>query len=487
MCKATQNPNLSSRACDPSTWWNDNSEAQISVHNKPRNRHSVCIFLIAIVHVSSCLDVDWLVVPQRTWRTQTPRLSKHHFFYPYSNDFRNFFQKKKKTPTLLKGRITSHHEKKKNAHSWTQGTITWTSHQGAEKRASQTTSSVNGVGPSAPMPPRRSRRDMANARAEEQARMEPHRRSHACLARDRMIFGSLRTLALANRQRNWRHSSDQRPPTSLARTTNRARPCWPATSFATHTSKCTLQGKASPNTPTFGHAARWWPRASRGGPHRQEREVGGRGSHTAKEQDSEKLGFELAVERSGAASERQSRQGSSLWSQQSARRLLESRPDGRRHEEIVRLLGCLVLPTMLGNARCRIIQRIHVGAFPICQSLPTWGDESHLSEAISGGDHTCQMEDRVFDWQLPHDQLCHRAVPSPDHAQPISPTRSKSCSPASHSTPDAQATHVQRQTANIPRVVSDAHVQKNLHTSPHGHVVAGSERASGLRMHHPEM
>ena len=43
-----------------------------------------------------------------------------------------------------------------------------------------------------------SRRDMANARAEEQARREPHRRSHACLARDRMIFGSLRTLALAN-------------------------------------------------------------------------------------------------------------------------------------------------------------------------------------------------------------------------------------------------------------------------------------------------
>ena len=46
-----------------------------------------------------------------------------------------------------------------------------------KKRASQTTSSVDGVGPSAPMPPRRSRRDMANARAEEQARREPHWRS----------------------------------------------------------------------------------------------------------------------------------------------------------------------------------------------------------------------------------------------------------------------------------------------------------------------
>ena len=33
-----------------------------------------------------------------------------------------------------------------------------------------------------------------------------------------------------------------------------------------------------PKTPAFAHAARWWPRTSRGGPHRQERGCRGNGS-----------------------------------------------------------------------------------------------------------------------------------------------------------------------------------------------------------------
>ena len=35
-------------------------------------------------------------------------------------------------------------------------------------------------------------------------------------------------------------------------------------------------------------------------------------------------------------------------------------------------------------------------AFPICRSLPTLGDESHLHEAVSSGDHACQVH-RVVD------------------------------------------------------------------------------------------
>ena len=60
-------------------------------------------------------------------------------------------------------------------------------------------------------------------RAAAQFKMDPHFILHACSTRFFKIGGSDLALALANKDRDFRVSSDQRPPTSPARTTNRAR------------------------------------------------------------------------------------------------------------------------------------------------------------------------------------------------------------------------------------------------------------------------
>ena len=80
------------------------------------------------------------------------------------------------------------------------------------------------MGPSTPRPPRRSKRERANERAPPQANIVPHLYNHANLKRDRMARGAFLVLALANCLKKSRLSSDHLPPTSLARTTNRARP-----------------------------------------------------------------------------------------------------------------------------------------------------------------------------------------------------------------------------------------------------------------------
>ena len=87
-----------------------------------------------------------------------------------------------------------------------------------------------GVTPSAPTPGLRSSSESANARALAQASMDDHRCCHACRARSTRTRGTERALALANWLTKARASSDQRPPTSAARTTRRVRPWWPESS-----------------------------------------------------------------------------------------------------------------------------------------------------------------------------------------------------------------------------------------------------------------
>ena len=96
------------------------------------------------------------------------------------------------------------------------GTKLDTTTRGHSWRMSFTTSCVRG--------------NAAKARAALHARMEAHRNLHACSTRARRIRGSDLAFARARSRRKIWVSLDQRPPTSPARTTNRARARGPTSS-----------------------------------------------------------------------------------------------------------------------------------------------------------------------------------------------------------------------------------------------------------------
>ena len=78
-----------------------------------------------------------------------------------------------------------------------------------------------------------------------------------------------------------------------------------------------------PNTPTFAHAPRWWPRASMGTRRGRKREP-----QTAKEQDAEHLGIEPAVKRGGTTGEGKARKRTTLRTDQCLRSVREAGPNG---------------------------------------------------------------------------------------------------------------------------------------------------------------
>ena len=71
-------------------------------------------------------------------------------------------------------------------------------------------------------PPRKPSSDHARARAAAHAKIEPHRARHANSALKRNTRGSVLVSAFAMRRKNMAVSVDHLPPTSPARTTNRA-------------------------------------------------------------------------------------------------------------------------------------------------------------------------------------------------------------------------------------------------------------------------
>ena len=88
-------------------------------------------------------------------------------------------------------------------------------------RCSPSTSQLKGRLPSAPPGTRKSTKEQANARAAAQESKDHHRSLHACSTRLRNNGGSERALNRARDRMKVRVSSDQRPPTSPANTTNR--------------------------------------------------------------------------------------------------------------------------------------------------------------------------------------------------------------------------------------------------------------------------
>ena len=91
-------------------------------------------------------------------------------------------------------------------------------------RKSFTTTRVVGASPSDPPQYRNPSEEAANALVAAQHKSPTHLNLHACSALLRKIMGSHLARAFARRVRNCLVSSDHRPPTSPARTTNRALP-----------------------------------------------------------------------------------------------------------------------------------------------------------------------------------------------------------------------------------------------------------------------
>ena len=114
-------------------------------------------------------------------------------------------------------------------------------------RASHTTSSPKGVGPSIPWPALTSSEDKASARAPLHASMDPHRKSQAWRTPCCRRGGSWRALALDNWRRKCRLSWDHLPPTSQPSTTRRARPCSPANSGYRRCFRRRAASKAAPS------------------------------------------------------------------------------------------------------------------------------------------------------------------------------------------------------------------------------------------------
>ena len=103
-------------------------------------------------------------------------------------------------------------------------------HTNAAYRCSPSTSQTKGRIPSAPPGTRRSTKEQTNARAAAQESKDHHKSLQVCSTRLRNNGGSERALNCAKDLMNVRVSSDHRPPTSPANTTNRHRLLCPESS-----------------------------------------------------------------------------------------------------------------------------------------------------------------------------------------------------------------------------------------------------------------
>ena len=98
-----------------------------------------------------------------------------------------------------------------------------------QNRLSHTTSREEGAFPPAP-PPLTSSKESAKARCAAHERMLDQRRNQATSTLACKMLGTSRAFATATARKKCAVSGDQRPPTSPARMTNRARPPAPANS-----------------------------------------------------------------------------------------------------------------------------------------------------------------------------------------------------------------------------------------------------------------
>ena len=174
-----------------------------------------------------------------------------------------------------------------------------------------------------------------------------------------------------------------------------------------------------PNTPTVAHDARWWPRTSRGRPHRHVREVGGKGSHKRRRRSTKDLSVETRVEKSGTTRERQTCHGTSLRPQHDPVLVRQLRPHGRGQEEIFQFLSSFATATRAwANLALHLRADLHLVSRPL-PTRPNWeGGSQHPRVCHAPG--PVQTSDETVDLASSRS----RSSPQPtDFACGSSPTR----------------------------------------------------------------
>ena len=141
-------------------------------------------------------------------------------------------------------------------------------------------------------------------------------------------------------------------------------------------------GSRRPSTPTFAHAARWWPRTSRGRPHRQVRKV--------EEEHPELLSVEnRRMETCWTAHEGQTSHwvllGTSTWP---SPRLGDAATQMWPEEEILHLLGSFALPPLSWPS---VFIVTSTGSLAFCQRCPTGRVETHINKSVFGLDQSRQV------------------------------------------------------------------------------------------------
>ena len=165
-------------------------------------------------------------------------------------------------------------------------------------RASLRTVFIDGMAPSAPEATGPSRREQPKDRAAAQPSSPCHLRSQAARTCPPSHGGALRALAAARLLKNTLvsaasdlHAQNHQPGTAILASELGVSPFFrqqrfppesmsriarfvltrPPASRQTRVATFSKTQPRRPKTPAFAHAARWWPRTSRGRPHQQER------------------------------------------------------------------------------------------------------------------------------------------------------------------------------------------------------------------------
>ena len=222
----------------------------------------------------------------------------------------------------------------------------------------------------------------------------------------------------------------------------------------------------SPNT-ALAHAARWWPRASRGRPHRQLRADKGRGwrrrlkSTTRKRWDSIWVKWHEGVVAKarpamGPPCERTNASAfSEIWGNKTVSR--KDLDTASCHPE-----RCDPGSNSSGSP--------HWGSLPCHQLSPRWGFESHHPcQSSNTFDHFPQARCRRIPFKLKDQFSCHGWVSLPDHGEAIRPAGPESSTPHPRGWPQPHASQDQKQRSCV--------------TAPASHNSGGRLRISHRQCH----
>ena len=231
-----------------------------------------------------------------------------------------------------------------------------------------------------------------------------------------------------------------------------------------------------PRTPALEHAARWWPLESSGRPHRQTREVRGRGSQRRRKRRTrnscdENLEWKDTGEVVNGTPER-----GPLWDRNRARspgdNLGHTAPRRKHSSEALEAGRCHPCAASAGSAS----SRPRPGRKPWATAPHLGASEAPVKQNLPAFSSTLEMESTTWVVQGRDEFLCHDWVATLDGRQRMGPTCPVRGKPSAGRTAKAQTSHAQRQTP----------VEESAKTLPNACIVLSGEALSQTWMNNPE-